>query len=45
MGLLLNHHSELGAGHMKISEDLSKSKDIVFNVKKLSNKGMNLTLQ
>jgi hypothetical protein len=30
---------------MKIFEDLSKSKNMVFNVKKLSNDGVDLTLQ
>jgi hypothetical protein len=45
-GLPPNHHSELCAENnkMKIFEGLSNSKKIVFNVKKLLNVGVDLTL-
>ncbi len=41
------HHSELYADwkNMKIFEGLSNSKNMIFNVKKLLNVGVDLTLQ
>ncbi len=45
--LPLRHHSELCAEcqNIKIFEGLSNSKDMVFNVKKLLNVGLGLTLR
>jgi hypothetical protein len=44
--MLLNHHSELSAEwkSMKISEGLSNSKNMVLNMKKFSNVGVDLLL-
>jgi hypothetical protein len=45
--LATNHHSELCMEwkNMKISESLSKSKYMVFNIKKLLNVGVDLILR